>query len=148
MKKNLLTTVLMAMSMAVISNTTSAAVMNNDVCLSKAASYRYVTPASVTSSDEELLVDAATTERVKARSTDRYTHRFYSGETVYIGVRGDGDTDLDLYVYDENGNLIDSDTDSGDDCLCIFTPKWTGRFTIMVKNLGDIYNEYRIRFVQ
>lgn len=85
-------------------------------------------------------VDKYTHEKVEAHSTDRYSERFYAGESVYIYVRGDGDTDLDLYVYDENGNLIDSDTDLGDTCLCTFTPKWTGRFTIKVKNLGSVYS--------
>ena len=93
-------------------------------------------------------INASTYETVKANSTDRYTYRFYAGESVYIYVKGDGDTDLDLYVYDENGNLIDSDTDIGDTCLCTFTPKWTGRFTIKVKNLGRVYNRYQIRFLQ
>ena len=97
---------------------------------------------------ETFYVNASTIEEVRANSSDRYTHRFYAGETVYIYVNGDGDTDLDLYVYDENGNLIDSDTDYGDTCLCSFTPRWTGRFTIKVKNLGNVYNRYKIRCIQ
>ena len=93
-------------------------------------------------------VDKYANDIVDAYSTDTYVQRFYAGESVWIRVRGDGDTDLDLYVYDENGNLIDSDTDTDDKCLCIFTPKWTGRFTIKVKNLGNVYNRYYIRFLQ
>ena len=106
------------------------------------------TGASSTWNSETYYVDRYANERVEAHSTDKYTQRFYAGESVYIYVNGDGDTDLDLYVYDENGNLIDSDTDKGDTCLCTFTPRWTGRFTIKVKNLGSVYNRYYIRFLQ
>jgi hypothetical protein len=103
---------------------------------------------TATETSETFYVDAGTTETVRAKSSDKYTYRFYAGETVYIYVNGDGDTYLDLYVYDENGNLIDSDTDYGDTCLCSFTPRWTGRFTIKVKNLGNVYNRYKIRCIQ
>ena len=57
---------------------------------------------------------------------------------------GDGDTDLDLYVYDENGNLIDKDIDSTDTMLCMWTPKWTGEFIIKIKNLGSVRNYYTL----
>lgn len=83
--------------------------------------------------------------RVEPYSTDRYTIRFRGGEYALVTVSGDGDTDLDLYVYDENGNLIDSDTDRTDQCVCSFTPRWTGNFTIKVKNLGGVFNRYTLR---
>ena len=95
-----------------------------------------------------LLVNVEHNDRVRSNSTDVYKRTLYAKESVYIYVSGDGDTDLDLYIYDENGNLIDSDTDSGDTCLCSFTPKWTGTFTIKVKNLGSVYNDYKLRIVQ
>jgi hypothetical protein len=62
-----------------------------------------------------------------------------------ITVIGDGDTDLDLYVYDENGNLIEHDADYTDDCVVTFTPKWTGNFKIKIVNRGRVYNSYVIR---
>ena len=34
-----------------------------------------------------------------------------------IVVLGDGDTDLDLHVYDENGNVMVSDTDYTNQCV-------------------------------
>ena len=154
MKKNIFKTTLMTMVMVVICNVAFAASMNDmtkttDATLCMAASEaKYENTPHESSMGEEFLVNASTTERVKAQFTDRYTHFFYADETVLIGVKGDGDTDLDLYVYDDKGNLIDSDTDPGDECLCIFTPKRAGRYTIKVKNLGRIYNQYRIRFVQ
>ncbi len=83
-------------------------------------------------------------DRVLAGHTDVYTINFRGGEQAMVIVSGDGDTDLDLYVYDENGNLIDSDTDNTDQCVCTFTPRWTGPFTIRIKNLGRVYNQYTL----
>lgn len=81
-------------------------------------------------------------DRVLGGYTDTWTIRFRGGEPAYVVVSGDGDTDLDLYVYDQNGNLIDSDTDSTDDCVAAFNPRWTGVFYIKIKNLGRVYNRY------
>ena len=83
----------------------------------------------------------ATTE-VRAYATDVFTLRFRGGENAIISLSGDGDTDLDLYVYDENGNLVASDTSGKDDCRVRFFPKTTGNFKIKVKNLGNVYNRY------
>jgi hypothetical protein len=46
-------------------------------------------------------------------------------------------------VLDENGNQVYKDDDTTDDMIYRWTPKWTGQFTIRVKNLG-IANEYTI----
>jgi hypothetical protein len=83
-----------------------------------------------------------TVERVKAYETDMYYVTFNGMEYAQIGLSGDGDTDLDLYVYDENGNQIASDLGSTDDASVSFTPAWTGTFRIEVKNLGGVYNQY------
>ena len=87
----------------------------------------------------------STIERVKANSTDRYEIVFVGGQQAEVIIDGDNDTDLDLYIYDENGNLIEKDDDNLDLCICTWTPKWTGKFIIKVVNLGDVYNEYKIR---
>lgn len=81
---------------------------------------------------------------VRGNTTDVWRIRFRGGETAYVVVSGDGDTDLDLYVYDENYNLIDSDTDYTDQCVCAFTPRWTGEFIIKIKNRGNIANCYTL----
>src|SRR5215467_5628823 len=83
---------------------------------------------------------------VLAYDTDRYTMSFVAGETARVTVVGDHDTDLDLYVYDENGNEIVSDTDDTDVCEVTWTPRWTGVFIIKVVNRGSVYNNYTIRF--
>ena len=83
-------------------------------------------------------------ERVLAGDTDSYTLRFDGEEQAAVVVVGDGDTDLDLFVYDENGNLVCEDADTTDTMLCEWTPRWTGNFTIRIKNLGRVYNAYEM----
>lgn len=81
---------------------------------------------------------------VLAGHTDVYTITFRGGENAEIIVSGDGDTDLDLYVYDENGNLVESDTDYTDDCIVEWLPKWTGPFRVEIVNLGRVANCYTL----
>jgi hypothetical protein len=78
---------------------------------------------------------------VASRGTDRYSISFDGGRPARVFVSGDGDSDLDLYVYDQNGNLICKDDDNSDDMICGWTPSWTGPFTIRVVNRG-ILNRY------
>lgn len=83
-------------------------------------------------------------DRVYAHQTAVYTKTFRAGSKAEVLVVGDGDTDLDLYVYDENGNSIASDTDYTDRCYVSFYPRWTGEFIIKIKNRGNVYNNYCI----
>ncbi len=83
-------------------------------------------------------------DTVLAGNTDSYTIAFRGGEEAAVLVSGDGDTDLDLYVTDENGNTICTDTDASDTMLCRWTPAWTGPFGIHVRNLGGVYNNYKL----
>ena len=80
--------------------------------------------------------------QVAAHDKGIYTALFKGGEPAAVYVEGDGDTDLDLYVFDENANLIGKDEDDTDECLVRFTPRWTGKFHIVVVNRGDVYNQF------
>lgn len=73
-----------------------------------------------------------------------YTASFVANQLAEVLVSGDGDTDLDLYVYDSNGNPIASDTDYSDDCYVRWVPAWTGRYTIRIVNRGPVYNRFVI----
>lgn len=42
-------------------------------------------------------------------------------------------SDMDFWLYDENANLIDSDTSTDDVPIVRVTPRWSGQFTIRVK---------------
>jgi hypothetical protein len=69
--------------------------------------------------------------------------RFEGREPAVVVVIGDGDGDLDLWVYDENsGALIDSDTDGSSRCVAAWTPRYTGPFTVRVKNVGRYAESY------
>lgn len=83
--------------------------------------------------------------RVEAFATDYFTESFRGGEYAHVSIVGDGDTDLDLYIYDENGNEICAALGYTDRESCGFTPRWTGSFRIEVRNLGNIWNAYTIR---
>ena len=82
--------------------------------------------------------------RVAAYSTDAFHVTFRAYEDATVIISGDGDTDLDLYVFDEYGNLIGSDTDGSDDCVVRFWPGSTRTYRIEVRNLGSVYNQYEI----
>lgn len=84
-------------------------------------------------------------ENVKAYDSDIYSFRFVGGYQAGAYLSGDGDTDLDLYIYDQNGNQVCSSTSSGDDEYCIWNPIWTGPFKVVVKNRGGISNNYVLK---
>lgn len=66
--------------------------------------------------------------------TTRYKIPFYAGRFAEVMVRSIDYADLDLYIYDENWNLITKDTSYNLGCYASFVPKWTGSFWIVIKN--------------
>ena len=82
------------------------------------------------------------TATVLGHDTNEYSFTFDGGAFASVSISGDGSTDLDLYVYDEDGNLIASNTNSIDDASVSWVPIWTGQFTIHVVNRGRVYNDF------
>jgi hypothetical protein len=85
---------------------------------------------------------------VQARSTNSYygaDATFEGGRTAEVAIAGRGYTDLDLYVFDQNGNLICSSRSRSDREYCRWQPRWTGPFRIEVRNLGYRANPYTLR---
>lgn len=81
---------------------------------------------------------------VVARGTnDVYRITFRGGERATVVASGDGDSDLDLHVFDENGREICNDVDATDQLVCSWTPRWTGSFLVQIRNLG-ISNQYTL----
>jgi len=55
--------------------------------------------------------DDAATGVVRPGTTDVIKATIYAGHPAEVAVIGDGDTDLDLYVYDPAGRLVAYDDD-------------------------------------
>lgn len=86
----------------------------------------------------------ADSDRVNANDEVFYREIFKGGDPAAVAVSGDGDTDLDLYIYDEAGDLVVSDTDLSDQCIVAWVPTKTQRYRIVIKNLGNVYNAYKM----
>ncbi|MEI7635751.1 MAG: hypothetical protein WCJ37_00470 [Syntrophus sp. (in: bacteria)] len=83
-------------------------------------------------------------ERVMAGQTDIFRVAYKGGELARLAIVGDGDCDLDLFVYDQNGNFIVKSDSSGDREYVEWTPRWEGYFYLKVKNQGGVYANYWI----
>ena len=81
-------------------------------------------------------------DTVLGNQTDVFTVRFTGGEVAKVAVVGEGNTDLDLYIFDENDNLIVKDDDNTSRCYVEWTPRWTGAFKIKIKNRGSASSNY------
>jgi hypothetical protein len=92
-------------------------------------------------------VASSAVDSVDAHSSDFWTLKLRADVTYTITVVGDGDTDLDGYLRDENGNSIDSDTDLTDVLVLSVTPRWSGPFTLEIRNLGAVFNRYVLQVV-
>lgn len=71
---------------------------------------------------------------VYSRGRTIHDIRFNGGRFAEIGVHSLDGADLDLYIYDENDNLIAYDERNAQNAYCSFNPRWTGVFQIIVKN--------------
>ena len=80
--------------------------------------------------------------RVRAHDTDVFNVWVSSG-WHRVEVNGDNDTDLDLYVSGDAG-LLAVDDDDLDYCVGRFYMPRSGYVQIRVKNLGRVYNQYRL----
>ena len=61
------------------------------------------------------------------------------GEPALAGAIGEPGSDIDIRVFDENGHQICQDTLTDRIPMCVWTPAWTGKYTVRVYNAGD-YN--------
>jgi hypothetical protein len=79
-----------------------------------------------------------------AGATLAYTVVYSGGQLAEAGLAGDGSSDLDLLVYDENDHLVCRSASSSDREYCQWWPRWTGPFRIEIQNLGTAVNLYRL----
>src|SRR5262249_127166 len=83
---------------------------------------------------------------VSAGATDSIAVTFKGGESAEVAIKGDGSTVLYAAILDENGNQICTGDDAnkpGIILYCQWKPRWTGPFTIKLKNTGRVANAYR-----
>ena len=100
--------------------------------------------AATIENNRETVAEDSKTERVSAGDIEYFTYHATAGVEASILIIGDGDTDLDLFVFDRKANSVTEDTDNLDVCLCEWTPTYTGEYIIAVKNWGNVYNEFTI----
>ena len=81
---------------------------------------------------------------IYGNSTLTYQLGFVANQKAEVLVSGNGASDLDLYIYDSNGKLIVCDEGYSDDAFASWTPAWTGSFSIVVKNWGNVANRFEI----
>lgn len=66
--------------------------------------------------------------------SDVWELSFFGDSPAEVAILGDGDSNLDLLVTDENGNTICNDVSTSDNVYCEFTPSWNGFFYVTVLN--------------
>lgn len=67
------------------------------------------------------------------QSFNQVERMFYAGNDYVLVATGDYRvSDVDIKVYDENWNLIDSDTDTSSIAVASFSPAWNGVFHVKV----------------
>lgn len=85
---------------------------------------------------------AVETRRVYSHSRKTDYILFEGRRLAEVAVIGDGDNDLDLYIYDSEGYLVKKDIDNTDECYISFYPRYSESYKIVVKNLGSVYSDY------
>ena len=73
-----------------------------------------------------------------------YYVSFRAHEYAAVHVQPFSPNDFDLYIYDENGNLIAFDESYSSSAYASFVPRWTGVFKILVKNRSRSYGSYKM----
>ncbi len=80
----------------------------------------------------------------QAFSSVTYHETFYGNELAVVSIVGDGDTDLDVFVYDAAGNLVVRGIGTTDREIVSFMPPATGTYRIVVRNLGNVWNRFSL----
>ena len=74
--------------------------------------------------------------------TDTWEVPFYGNSYAEVAIIGDGDSNLDMMITDENGNVMCYDVSPSDQVYCDFVPAWDGYFYVTVENAGRSRNSY------
>lgn len=96
--------------------------------------------------DRPALQDVRGTHRVEAGGSNTHRMRVRRGQNVRVVVRGEGDANLDLFVYDPYGVEVARDTRTTGESVAYFRANAGGTFSMRVTNLGDVWNQYSLAF--
>jgi hypothetical protein len=84
--------------------------------------------------------------RLAGRKDNVHKMSVKAGQNVAVMVNGDESTDLDVWVYDTDGDLVGSGEEDGDQEEVRFKANQTGTYTIRVSNQGQVINVYQLSF--
>jgi len=76
------------------------------------------------------------TVEMKDKSEFAILLEFSAGKEVIATTKGDKETDVNLYVYDENKKEVGKDISPGPKCEVKFTPAKAGKYKLRVTNSG------------
>jgi len=82
--------------------------------------------------------------RILSRSSHSYEFTFQGSKKASIAIVGDGETDLDMFIYDEQGKLVGVSDGQWDNELMYWRVEKAQKYRIEVRNVGKIYNDYVI----
>lgn len=81
--------------------------------------------------------------RAEANSDERYTLRFCTA-AVRVQAAGDGDTDLDYWIYDKYGTEVHASVQNSDTTVATLRPNGTPTdcvdYQLRIVNLGNVWN--------
>jgi hypothetical protein len=70
---------------------------------------------------------------------------FPEGKEATVTVKSDKKTDVNLFIYDEEGKEVAKDDSPGPDCEIKFTAKKAGKYILEVVNLGKGGNKSHLK---
>jgi hypothetical protein len=76
------------------------------------------------------------TVEMKDKSEFAILLEFPADKEVIATTKGEKETDVNLYVYDESKKEVGKDTSPGPKCEVKFTPKKDGKYKLLVTNTG------------
>ena len=84
----------------------------------------------------------STPSTLAASQTVAWPIPFFGASLAEIGILGNGASNLDLRVVDENGHPVCLDISPGDIAYCSFYPARNGSFLVSVTNTGGAPDRY------
>lgn len=80
--------------------------------------------------------------RIGSGYTDVWEIAFEGSAPAEVAIIGDGQSNLDMVLTDENGNVLCFESSPDDQAYCDFVPAWDGNFYVSVENTGNDRNTY------